>query len=98
MSWEHMLRFRDFLELNHFPLPLYCAVISVYAQLLCGLLVITGFLFRWASSLMVFNFLVALFMVHRGDSFEEMTTPLLLVCIHLYFALSGPGKFSMTTG
>lgn len=95
LSWEHMLRFRDFLELNDFPFPIYCAVISVYAQLLCGMLIIFGIFFRWASSIMVINFLVALVMVHRGDSVEEMTTPLLLVFIHFFFALNGPGKYTI---
>ncbi|MGZ8545655.1 MAG: DoxX family protein [Flavisolibacter sp.] len=95
MSWEHMLLFRDFLALNDFPFPLTCAVVSVYAQLVCGILVIIGFLFRWASAIMVLNFLVAIFMVHRSQSFEEMTTPLLLVFIFLFFVLNGPGLLSL---
>ncbi len=95
LSWEHMLRFRDFLELNHFPFPIYSAVISVYAQFLCGMLIIFGILFRWASSIMIINFLVAMVMVHRGDSVEEMTTPLLLLFIHFFFALNGPGKYTI---
>ncbi|MGZ8544572.1 MAG: DoxX family protein [Flavisolibacter sp.] len=96
MSWEHMLLFRDFLASNDFPYPLTCAVVSVYAQLVCGILVIIGVLFRWASAIMVINFLVAIIMVHRAQSFEEMTTPLLLVFIFLFFVLNGPGSISLS--
>lgn len=94
-SWEDMLRFRDFLQASQFPFPLVCAMVSVYAQLICGILVITGVLFRWASAIMVFNFMVALFMVHWGQSFEEKTTPLLLVFIFLFFTLHGPGSLTV---
>jgi putative oxidoreductase len=67
-SWTHMLLFRDFLEQFNFPFPIVSAVISVYAQLIAGILLIIGWRIRWAAVLMIINFLVALVTVHRADS------------------------------
>ena len=41
LSWDHMLAFRDFLAANQFPVPLFSAVLSVYAQLICGILIMS---------------------------------------------------------
>src|SRR3989337_2408247 len=68
LSWEHMTRFSDFLREFHFPFPMICAVVSVYLQLLAGIMIIFGFRIRYAAVLMIINFIVALIMVHRHDS------------------------------
>lgn len=92
-----MHTFKDFLAANNFPVPLFSAYLSVYVQLICGLLLLAGWKTKWASLLLVINFLVALLMVHipKGDSFEAMTPALalLFMCACLFF--TGPGKFSI---
>lgn len=94
-SWHHMLLFRNFLEQFHFPFPLVSALVSVSAQFLAGIMIILGWKIRWAALLMIINFLVALFTVHRADSFEEMTTVLCIIFINVLFLFVGPGKYAM---
>jgi putative oxidoreductase len=95
LSWHHMLLFRDFLATAGFPLPLLSAVVSVYAQLAGGIMIITGFWIRLGAAAMIINFIVALLMVHRQDSFEGMTPALAMLFASLLFLFYGAGKFSL---
>lgn len=95
LSWKHMLLFRDFLQQFHFPVPLLSAIVSVYAQLLAGIMLAVGWKIRYAAILMIINFLVAIFMVHWGQTFEQMTPALALLFISILFLFYGPGKYSL---
>lgn len=95
LSWNHMIRFRDFLEQYDFPLPIVSAIISVYAQLIAGLLLVLGWKTRLAALLMIINFLVALVMVHRNQSFEQMTPAMAILFINILLLFQGAGKFSV---
>ena len=95
LSWEHMTRFSEFLKEFRFPIPMACAIISVYAQLVAGILILLGWLTRYAALLMIINFLIALIMVHRNDSFEAMTAPLSILFCCLLFLFYGPGGISI---
>ena len=94
-SWAHMTAFESFLAGNGFPLPLVSAILSVAAQFICGLMIIAGFRIRVAAAIMIINFLVALVMVHRGDTVEGMTPALAMLsgCAMLLF--HGSGRFSV---
>ena len=93
-NWNHMLQFMYFLQEFHFPFPLGSALLSVYAQLLAGILFIFGWKVRYVSLVMIFNFLVAVAVIHRKDRFEEMTPALLIVFCCLLFLFQGPGQYS----
>lgn len=95
LHWDRMLEFEKFLQQYHFPFPIISAIISVYAQLVAGLLILIGWKIRWAAVFMIINFLVAIVMVHRGQSFEEMTTPLAMLFASLLFFFTGAGKYSV---
>ena len=69
-SWARMLEFRDFLEQFHVPYPLLSAQVSVYAQFICGILYVIGLWIRPAAMIMIINFIVALFIVHIGTTFQ----------------------------
>lgn len=94
-SWTHMLAFRDFLHSHGFPVPLACAVISVYAQLIAGCMIIIGWKIRLAALMMIVNFLVAILAVHLHDSIEAMTPALALLFINLLFIFQGGGRYSV---
>ena len=64
LSWERMIEFSNFLKSNDFPFPTTNAVISVYVQFLCAILILVGYKIRFASFVLVINFLVALIFVH----------------------------------
>ena len=95
LHWERMIEFADFLRQFRFPFPLVSAIVSVYAQLIAGILILTGWKIRWAALVMVINFLVALIMVHRGQTLEQMTPALAILFSSLLFFFTGAGKYSL---
>lgn len=90
-----MLEFRDFLAGNGFPYPLASAYLSAYAQFATGLLLALGLLTRPAALVVVVNFLVALFMVHRNLPFSANVAPLAMLVGGIYFALAGAPRWSL---
>ena len=95
LSWEHMIRFKDFLQQFNFPFPLVCAVVSVYVQLITGIMIILGWRIRYAAILLVINFLVALIMVHRNQPIEAMTAPMAILFSAILFLFQGAGRISI---
>lgn len=97
ISWERMIEFSDFLQSNGFPFPIVNAIISVYAQLLCAILILLGYKIRLASFILIINFLVALIFVHLklGDSVEGMTGALAMLFGCLTFLFTGADKMSL---
>lgn len=95
LSWEHMIKFKDFLQQFHFPFPIVCAVVSVYLQLIAGLMVIFGWGIRYAAILLIANFSVALIMVHRNQSIEDMTAPMAILFAAVLFLFEGAGHISV---
>jgi putative oxidoreductase len=94
-SSEHMIKFRNFLQHFHFPMPLVSAIVSVYAQLIAGLMFIFGWKIRYAAILMIINFLVAIISVHLNDSVEQMTPALAVLFSSLLFLFQGAGRYSL---
>ena len=92
---ERMLEFRDFLAANAFPYPLASAYLSAWAQLVCGILIVIGLLTRWASLVMVVNFLVALGMVHVALPFSQNISPLAMLFCSLCFLFYGAGRYGV---
>lgn len=92
---ERMLEFRDFLAQHGFPYPLASAYLSVYAQFTTGILLALGLLTRPAALVVVVNFLVALFMVHRHLPFSANIAPLAMLVGGIYFVLAGAPRWSL---
>src|SRR5690349_16855487 len=59
-SSARMQEFAAFLTALHCPMPELAAPVSVYAQFLCGALILVGLFTRWAGLVMTFNFIVAI--------------------------------------
>lgn len=93
--WDRMLEFSEFLAGFGFPVPLLSAIVSVYAQFLSGIMYIIGFHVRIAALVMVFNFTVAILMVHIGDSYPEMFPALVMLFGSLYLLLNGSKVLSI---
>lgn len=94
-SAAQMAEFERFLELHGFIWPHIMAPLSVYAQFICGALFILGLLTRWAGWAMVFNFIVAIAMVHWGEDYRGWWPAIALVFISLHFAVQGAGRWSL---
>ena len=95
LSWERMLEFRDFLTKFNFPIPLVSAVVSVYAQFICGVLYILGLFTRPAAAVMIFNFIAALLMVHLGDQYPTAALAFAMLSGSLSVLFNGAGKPSV---
>lgn len=94
-SWERMLEFRDFLELFGAPLPLVSAVTSVYAQFICGILFILGWKLKIASIIMIFNFIVAILLVHLNDPYPNIYPAISMLAGAMFLVMHGGGKTSI---
>ncbi len=95
LSAERMAEFVGFVNHYGFIFPEFMAPLSVYAQFICGALILLGVVTRAASLVMVFNFVVAIAMVHWGGDFRNWWPALVLIFIPLHFALAGPGRWSV---
>lgn len=93
ISWNKMMEFSEFLKATNFPAPTLCAVLSVYAQFICGILILIGYKTRFAAFILVFNFIVAIVMVHSNDSIEAVTPALAMLFISLGLLFTGAGKW-----
>ena len=97
LSWERMIEFSDFMQKNDFPFPTISAIISVYVQFICAILILIGYKIRFASFLLVINFMVALIFVHirAHDTIEGMTPALAMLFGCLTFIFTGADKISL---
>lgn len=94
-SWDRMLEFSEFLHAFGFPFPLVSAIVSVYAQFLCGLLFIIGWKIRWAGIVMVINFVIAIFAVHLEDAYPSIFPAISMLAGSLFLILYGQGWFTL---
>jgi putative oxidoreductase len=94
-SREQMLEFSGFLAENGFPAPMFNAHLSAWAQFVCGLLIAAGAVTRPAAAVMVINFVVALWMVHRNLPFSANIAPLAMLFGSLMLVFHGAGAYSV---
>jgi len=94
VSPERMQEFVAFLTQLNCPAPALAAPLSCYAQFACGALILIGLLTRWAALVMVFNFIVAVWLVHPGADFRALFPPLVMIAIPLVLATHGPGRYA----
>jgi putative oxidoreductase len=92
---EKMREFEQFLAESGVPQPVVGAHLCVYAQFLCGLLLLAGAAARWAAAIMVVNFIAALFIAHLGAPFMRNIAPLAMLSCSLFFLLHGAGPPSV---
>ncbi len=95
VSSEKMTEFTKFLDGFGVPYPTLSAPLSVYAQLICGLLIVVGLQTRFVAFLMMINFMVAFFVVDRHLTMEEMTPVLAMLFGSFLLIFEGGGRFSL---
>jgi putative oxidoreductase len=99
-SSARMQEFVAFLTALHCPAPELAAPVSVYAQFLCGALILIGLLTRWAGLVMTFNFIVAVALLTLGGGetdFRALFPPLIMIAVPLVLATHGPGAYAADT-
>lgn len=95
LSWDRMLEFREFLATQGFPFPLVCAITSVVAQFMAGVLYLIGWQVRPAAAVMLFNFAVAILAVHWGHPYPAVFPAWMMWAGSLALLLSGAGAWSL---
>jgi putative oxidoreductase len=98
-SAARMAEFQAFLAGLNCPLPALAAPVSVWAQLLIGVLLIPGLLTRWAGLLLAVNFAVAVWLLSGLEApaeavARELFGPMMCVLAGLVLAAHGPGLWS----
>jgi len=91
----HMDEFAQFLGARGVPFPLFAAFLSAYTQFVCGILILVGACVRLISIPFIINFIAAIVIAHRGDSFRGMFPALLMIFVGLFFLFHGAGKPSV---
>ena len=95
INWDKMMEFSKFLKANNFPIPTFCAVLSVYAQFICACLILVSYKTRLGAAVLIFNFIVAIVGVHLKDSIEGMTPALAMLFISVALLFLGNGKLAI---
>lgn len=93
-SVERMLEFEKFLAGFQVPFPAIAAPLSVYVQFVCGILLVAGWQTRLAGLFITINFMFALIIAHRGDTYQNMMPAINLLAAGLFFMLAGGGGWS----
>ena len=93
-SHERMVEFARFLGQHGFPLPMAGAVVSAYAQFICGILFIFGAATRWAGAVGR-RFLFALAIAHRETPYLENFPAWMMLAAGAFFVLHGAGRPSI---
>ncbi len=94
-SYARMEEFAEFLRVRGVPFPLFAAFLSAYAQFICGILFIIGAFVRYAAVVMIVNFIAALVIAHRGDTYPRMFPALMMLSAALFLLLHGAGRPSV---
>ncbi len=95
LSHAQMEEFANFLAARSVPSPMFAAYLSVYAQLVCGLSILLGAFVRLTSIVMIINFIAAIVIAHRGDTFRGMFAALMMIAVALFFLFHGAGRLSV---
>jgi len=75
--------------------PGFSLILTVFAEVLCAILLIIGLGTRWAAIPLLITMLVAAFIIHGGDPFGDKELALLYGGIYLAIALMGSGKLGL---
>ena len=69
--------------------------LTVFAEVLCAVLIVVGLFTRWAVIPLIVTMLVAIFVIHIDDPFKKMEMAILYLIPYVALYLMGPGKYSV---
>ncbi len=74
--------------------PPVSLALTVFAELVCSLLVVVGLFTRLSLVPLIICMLVAVFVIHGSDPFGEKEHALLFLLPYFTLMIAGPGKYS----
>lgn len=69
--------------------------LAVFAEVLCSILVLTGFRTRLAVLPLAFTMLVAVLLIHGGDPFQKKELAVFYLLAYAVLFISGGGRISL---
>ena len=92
-----LFNFSTIVEAGTFPDPLgvgtyMSLVLTILAEFIAAIFLLLGLFTRIASFILFVTFFVIIFVVHAGDSFQEVEKAVMYFVIFIYFMLSGSTK------
>jgi len=75
--------------------PTVSLALAVFAECLCALLVILGWMTRWATFPLLVTMVVAVFLVNFGSPLPDLELGLLYLAAFLTLMLTGAGRYSL---
>jgi putative oxidoreductase len=95
-KWEKLfgggeIKFADPFGIGEVP----TLALTVFAEVICSLLVAFGLFTRWALVPLIITMAVAVFKIHIDDGFGGMEKALLYGIGYITVFLTGPGSFSL---
>ncbi len=88
---EMQAQFVNFLSMG----PHFSLVLSIFAEFVCGILIIVGLFTRLAVIPLIINMLTAITLVHHWQIMAQAQLPFVLLVGFLAILLLGPGKVSL---
>ncbi len=85
------IQFPDPIGLGVYP----SLILTVIAQVVCSVLVILGVATRVASIPIIFSMLVAFFVLHANDPFQQKELALVFALMFSVILIMGGGKYSL---
>lgn len=70
-------------------------MLTTFAEFFCSILIILGLFTRYAALVLVINFSVIFFVVHKTAPFMVKELPLLFLTVFLALMISGGGRYSL---
>lgn len=97
-SWTHYGHAMASLGINF--MPNIWGLLAALSEFAGGILIVLGFLFRPAATLIAFTMVVAFVSTFREhpQNFMQYSRPIEMFCIMIVFLFVGPGKYSFEKG
>lgn len=69
--------------------------LAIFGELACSLAFIFGILYRLSMIPMIFTMMVAFFVIHGSDPFQEKELAFVYLVVFILMYIAGPGRFSI---
>ena len=97
-GWPKLMGFAE--KASSFPDPLgigheLSLALTVFAELVCAVLLALGAATRWAAIPFTITMVVATFIIHADDPFAKKELALLYAALSLCLLCTGPGNLSI---